>query len=520
MWTPKIIQFLQLCECMERPFKQLIELKGHNYMNLFDLQLEDNEFFLGSKACDDIFKHYNTNIPQFGYIDCFIDEDSLNKGCTFQNRTVTLYGSDDFCLFDDPLYFTMGKARLILDKDGFTKTCKYNHISPQKSSDTYNEIEVLLNKYLENEIVKKRNLAKEHLNNYTKLENNGIEGFFQFILENSFYTFDWDCSPIVEYNRTNRSIIVDYYLPLIEDIPNLNTPKSKGCSFGFTIRKDGNKLEYESEYYGYEKHIKYLSETALKNLYDEIIYKIILRSVGEIFHFDSLGVIDTIFFNGRIKTKNKATGKDIDYCILSVQINREQFENIDMNFVDAKACFKHLKGVSAAKLHDITPITPILTLNKEDKRFVESHNVKVNEGTNLAAIDWEEFEHLVREIFDLEFNVNGGEVKVTQSSRDGGVDAIAFDPDPIRGGKIVIQAKRYTNTVGVSAVRDLYGTIINEGANKGILITTSDYGSDSYKFAIGKPITLLNGGHLLYLLQKHGRKARIDIEEAKRMNQK
>lgn len=36
---------------------------------------------------------------------------------------------------------------------------------------------------------------------------------------------------------------------------------------------------------------------------------------------------------------------------------------------------------------------------------------------------------------------------ITQASRDGGVDAIAFDPDPIRGSKIVIQAKRYTNTV-------------------------------------------------------------------------
>ena len=123
----------------------------------------------------------------------------------------------------------------------------------------------------------------------------------------------------------------------------------------------------------------------------------------------------------------------------------------------------------------------------------------------------------MRELFEQEFAQNGGEVKVTQSSRDGGVDAIAFDPDPIRGGKIIIQAKRYTNTVGVSAVRDLYGTIINEGANKGILITTSDYGSDSYNFAKGKPITLLNGGHLLYLLEKHGKRARIDIAEAKRL---
>jgi restriction system protein len=118
-------------------------------------------------------------------------------------------------------------------------------------------------------------------------------------------------------------------------------------------------------------------------------------------------------------------------------------------------------------------------------------------------------------LFEAEFAVSGGEVKVTQASADKGVDAIAFDPDPIRGGKIVIQAKRYTNTVGVSAVRDLYGTLMNEGANKGILVTTSDYGPDSYDFAKDKPITLLNGGNLLSLLEKHGTKAIIDIKAAK-----
>ena len=133
----------------------------------------------------------------------------------------------------------------------------------------------------------------------------------------------------------------------------------------------------------------------------------------------------------------------------------------------------------------------------------------------MAAIDWQDFENLIREIFDKEFNVNGGEVKITQASHDGGVDAIAFDPDPIRGGKIVIQAKRYTNVVGVSAVRELYGTVVNEGAAKGILVTTSNYGSDAYTFAQGKPITLLNGANLLSLLEKHGYRARINLKEAK-----
>jgi restriction system protein len=139
--------------------------------------------------------------------------------------------------------------------------------------------------------------------------------------------------------------------------------------------------------------------------------------------------------------------------------------------------------------------------------------------TLLTSPQWigKIFEHLIRELFEKEFESGGGEVKITQASRDGGVDAVAFDPDPIRGGKIVIQAKRYTNTVGVSAVRDLYGTILNEGATKGILVSTADYGPDAYEFAKGKPITLLNGSNLLHLLEKHGHHAKIDIREAKKI---
>ena len=136
---------------------------------------------------------------------------------------------------------------------------------------------------------------------------------------------------------------------------------------------------------------------------------------------------------------------------------------------------------------------------------------------SCAAQDQEglDFENLIRELFEKEFSSNGGQVKITQASRDGGVDAIAFDPDPIRGGKIVIQAKRYTNTVGVSAVRDLYGTVHNEGATKGILVTTSDFGPDAHGFAQGKPLTLLNGNQLLFLLESHGHRAKIDLREAK-----
>src|ERR1019366_5950464 len=206
-------------------------------------------------------------------------------------------------------------------------------------------------------------------------------------------------------------------------------------------------------------------------------------------------------------------------CILSIQVSKPEFMAVNLSQVEPKACFKKFKGISATKLTELTPIRPVLQLNKEDHRFISSYEVAdaLDASSNLAAMDWQDFENLIREIFEKEFSQNGGEVKITQASRDGGVDAVAFDPDPIRGGKIVIQAKRYTNTVSVSAVRDLYGTLMNEGANKGILVTTATYGPDSYEFANGKPITLLDGGNLLSLLEKHGHRARIDLAEAKKM---
>lgn len=252
-------------------------------------------------------------------------------------------------------------------------------------------------------------------------------------------------------------------------------------------------------------------------MYDKLLYDITLRTIHELFEADTIDAIDSIVFNGWVTSVNKATGKSEEACILSVQTTKEEFMDINLKLVDSKTCFKNLKGIGSSKLFSLTPIAPILKINREDVRFVDSYNVagNVDEETNLAAMDWQDFEHLIRELFEKEFNNSGGEVRITRASKDGGVDAVAFDPDPIRGGKIVIQAKRYTNVVGVSAVRDLYGTVMNEGATKGILVSTADFGPDAYSFAKDKPLSLLNGNNLLHLLHKHGHQAKIDLKEAK-----
>ena len=323
--------------------------------------------------------------------------------------------------------------------------------------------------------------------------------YCEMVLNNSKYPQYFPQSFELEFNEVNNILIIEYMLPSIA-----NFPKVKEIKY---ISAKNETKEY------------YFSESQINKMYDDAIYKITLRTLHEIFEADVADGIYAVSFNGWVKSINKATGIEETNCILSIQVNKAEFELINLSNVDPKICFKNLKGVASSKLSALTPICPILQINRNDKRFVNSYDVidNVDHESNLAAMHWEDFEHLIRELFEKEFKSNGGEVRVTQASRDGGVDAIAFDPDPIRGGKIVIQAKRYTNTVGVASVRDLYGTVLNEGATKGILVSTADYGPDAYDFAKDKPLTLLNGSNLLHLLLKHGYHAKIDLKEAKKI---
>jgi restriction system protein len=323
--------------------------------------------------------------------------------------------------------------------------------------------------------------------------------YCELVLNNSKYPETFPKSFEIEYNPENQILIVEYDLPPQDCFPTIKDVK----------------------YIASRKELKdsYISESQSNKNYDNAIYQISLRTLHELFEADAANALHAIIFNGWVNSINKATGKSENKCIVSIQAPKEVFLEIELGNVDPKACFKSLKGVASTKLASLTPIQPILQITKTDKRIVEGYDVahRLDDATNIAAMDWEDFEHLVRELFEKEFVSSGGEVRVTQASRDGGVDAIAFDPDPIRGGKIVIQAKRYTNVVGVSAVRDLYGTVVNEGATKGILVTTADYGPDAYEFAKDKPLTLLNGSNLLHLLEKHGHHARIDLNEAKKL---
>lgn len=300
----------------------------------------------------------------------------------------------------------------------------------------------------------------------------------------------------LRFDDTSKILILEHEFP---DIGSINWIKLVSLKSGLAV-KPANQKE---------------AKEAAILLYPTLS----LRLACELARLDINDLVEAIVINGWSNYVEKSTGQFKRAYCSSLFATKTQLLSLNLVAADPLAAFSALKGVAARSL-ELTPIAPILRLNTEDKRFVDAKDVLANmvQGENLAAMDWEDFEHLCRELFEKAFAGSGAEVKVTQASRDQGVDAVIFDPDVLRGGKIVVQAKRYTNTVDVSAVRDLYGAIINEGATKGILVTTSHYGPDAYGFAKDKPITLLNGEELLGLLQKYGYSFKIDLPEAKRLN--
>lgn len=376
------------------------------------------------------------------------------------------------------------------DYETKVRQCEKEYLSQLKNWNTEKE-DFSEKKELENKIIDE----KKRL--YFDQDLEAILDYCDMVLSNSEYPDEFPQEYQLDFNPETKILVVDYQLPPLDAIPSLREVK-------YIQTRD----EFKENVLPKSKH---------SQLYDRVLYQITLRSIHELYEADKANALDAIVFNGYVNSIDPATGRETNSCVLSVQANKEEFEIINLANIEAKACFKKLKGVGSSKLHSLTPIPPIVKIDRDDKRFVESYDVgdELDERYNLAAMDWEDFEHLIRELFEQAFSEAGAEVKVTRASRDGGIDAVIFDPDPLRGGKIVVQAKRYTNTVGVSAVRDLYGTLVNEGANKGILVTTSDYGPDAYKFAEGKPLQLLNGSNLLHLLEQHGHKAKIDLKEAK-----
>ncbi|MEU4560588.1 restriction endonuclease [Actinoplanes sp. NPDC023936] len=281
----------------------------------------------------------------------------------------------------------------------------------------------------------------------------------------------------VAWDGGSRQLIVDWQLPGQDAVP------------------DAVRIRYVKSSDEHKRIAMPARQRA--DLYLSVLCQSSLRVISDLFRADQYGHLASVVFNGFVTGRHPATGADTEQCLVSAMVRREDLSGVHLAEVDAAACLRHLRAQISARPERLEPVRP-------GRRARDLGDAPAGAPDDIGDQDLhrmspERFEELVAELF----RVRGLEVTNTARSGDGGVDVEARDPDPITGGLIVIQVKRYRATVAPTVVRDLYGVVQHRGATKGILVTTSGFGPGSYEFAQGKPLTLITGAELADLLGRH-----------------
>ena len=226
---------------------------------------------------------------------------------------------------------------------------------------------------------------------------------------------------------------------------------------------------------------------------------------------------DAIFVN-TAKYNDGKTDDFLDFLTISIVFTNEyiiiyNYETHDEIYFKSDISGKKVEMMSAPIFGDwsLVEICGLSLLFKtetaiEIESMYDIHDIEVEETIqyqyttayeNINSLSGIEFEKVCQRLLE---NM-GFSVETTKASGDGGIDLIAYNSQPLLSGKYIIQCKRYTGSVGEPIIRDLYGVVTSERANKGILMTSGVFTKQAQVFAEGKPIELIDGVKLKELLK-------------------
>lgn len=335
-----------------------------------------------------------------------------------------------------------------------------------------NEIEALtqIHKLQTNEII---NIKKELYKNKDIMM---ISSYKEEILNQIQYPFEFKKSINTGYCKDSRKLVIDYLLPDIKIVPGIK---------GYEYKKTKDEIKAIS-----------INTKDRNSIYNQVIFSIVINCINHLFEKDIHDNIDMIVFNGYIEDIDLSTGQDISPYIISAIINKDMFKSIDINRIDMLKCLKDtMQGRvdinSNLCFREITPICKCDYLNK---------SVVIDKGINLLEVNPFILEDLVITLF----RNMGYEVMETKKTNDGGIDCILNNDDPIMGGKVIGQVKRYKKNIDIPKLREFESVLRNSDAMKGIFISTSNFSPQCEEFASKNNISLINGSLLVDCFNRYG----------------
>jgi restriction system protein len=230
--------------------------------------------------------------------------------------------------------------------------------------------------------------------NYKAGSPDAIIAYCTMVLERSSYPEDFPQTFSIAYTAASKQLVVEYELPTVNIVPTVEEVRyvKSRDAISEKMRKDSD----------------------VKEIYQETVASIALRTMHEIFEADQGDHIPVLCFNGYIRTIDPATGKDIQPHLISVRATKERFAEIDLARVDTRICLKNLGAQVSRRPEEAQPVKPIVEFDMADARFVDQTDVVsgLSSATNLMDLNPYEFEQLVANLFGQ----MGLESKLTRSS--------------------------------------------------------------------------------------------------------
>ncbi len=348
-------------------------------------------------------------------------------------------------------------------------------------------------KALEAEVGEHNAAVDEVERNFRATVPDAVEEFFGQVLALSEYPSDFPHEYQIAYRQEPRELVIEYRLPPVEVIPTARD---------FRYVKTRRQID---------ELARPVKET--KELYASVIHQVALRTMWECFAVTvAEEVVDTVVFNGIVPATNRATGQAEELHLISAPASRTDFSTLVLDQLDPAACLKHLKAILSPHPFDLEPVEPVIEFQKAKYRFADPVDALagIDSRPDLLKMDWYKFENLIRQLFEA----MGLDVQVTQSSRDEGIDAVAYNKtDIVHRSEILIQAKRYSNCVPANDVRALAGSVEEKRATAGVLVTTAWVSPETKAFAArNNRLSIIEGGELKHLLAEHlNLDVRIDL---------
>ncbi|MGW3625533.1 restriction endonuclease [Streptomyces sp. NPDC000880] len=327
------------------------------------------------------------------------------------------------------------------------------------------------------------NTDLEHRRNaYRDRDVETVEWFVDQVLAASVYPHGFPKTHQVSYQADTGDLLVEIDLPLEDVVP---------------AARDYRYVKTRDEITPVPR-----PEKERKELYASVLAQTALRTVHELLASDTEGVVQSIALNRHVATIDRATGREVHPCLITLQADRDEFSQLVLTQVDPRACLKRLRSLISPNPYELEPVRPLVTFDLSKFRLMDSLDVVAGLDSRPVLMDLTptEFEHLIRQLFEA----IGLDSVNTQPSKDEGVDAVAMNTAPIMKGLCIIQAKRTKNVVPFETVSALAGVVEHKRAAKGILVTTSWFGRAGEAFANehGR-LELLDGANLVHLFKEH-----------------